>query len=73
VVPRIYGAAPIWEGLSVLPYFVVPHFESPGHPETEACGRLAEQYRREGLPHRTLHDGQAIVIDGDTSEVVPAE
>lgn len=42
----------------------------PGHPETEAVGRAVERFRAAGLPHRTLHDGQAIVIDGPVSAVV---
>ena len=44
-VAETYGVPPIWDGLGLLEYAVVPHVDSPGHPETEACGRLAEHYR----------------------------
>jgi dipeptidase E len=65
LVRSVYGApGPIWDGLGLLDYMILPHFESPGHPETEAVGRAVERFRAEGLPHRTLRDGQAIVIDG---------
>jgi dipeptidase E len=53
-----------WDGLGVLPYAVVPHYRSPGHPETRACDRLAAHYERRGIAHRTLSDGQVLVIDG---------
>lgn len=69
-VRRTYGDEPLWDGLGLLDYAVVPHYESPGHPETEACGRLAQFYRDSAITHRTLRDGQAIVIDGSTSELV---
>lgn len=61
-VPETYGVPPIWDGLGQLEYAFVPHVDSPGHPETEACGRLAEHYRATGVAHRTLRDGEAIVV-----------
>lgn len=64
LVRATYGADPIWEGLGLLDYAIVPHYESPGHPETEGCGLVAERYRATGVEHRTLRDGQAIVVDG---------
>lgn len=48
----------------------MPHFRSPGHPETETCERLAELYEAAGLPHRKLRDGQAIVVEGPAHRVV---
>jgi dipeptidase E len=56
-VSRIYGAKPIWEGLALLDEAFVPHFQSPGHPETAAIGLIAERYRAGKIPHRTLRDG----------------
>lgn len=69
-VSATYGVPAIWDGLGLLEYAVVPHYRSPGHPETEACERLAEHYRAAGVPHRTLRDGQAIVIDSGMTEIV---
>ena len=69
-VRRMYGAEPIWTGLGLIDYAVVPHYESPGHPETEACGRLAAHYRATGVVHRTLRDGQAIVVHGASTVIV---
>jgi dipeptidase E len=69
-VSRIYGTEARWDGLGVLDHYFVPHYRTPGHPETEMCERLANHYRTAGLPHVTLRDGQAIVIDGGTTTIV---
>ena len=69
VVTRVYGDEPRRDGLGLLDYAIVPHVDSPDHPESEACGRVAERYRAEGLPHRVLRDGQVLVIDGDDEHV----
>lgn len=69
-VTRIHDAAPRWDGLGLIPYAVVPHYRSPGHPQTELCERLAEYYATNGVEHRLLRDGQAIVIEGEETEVV---
>ena len=61
-VTETYGVPPIWAGLGLIEYAFVPHVDSPEHPETEACGRLAEHYRATGVAHRTLRDGEAIVV-----------
>lgn len=63
-VARIYGAEPVWDGLALLEEAFVPHYRSPGHPETAAIERVVARYRAEGTAHRTLHDGQALVING---------
>jgi dipeptidase E len=57
-----YRAEPIWEGMGLLPYAIVPHYRSR-HPQSEAAELVAARYRAEGVAHRTLRDGQAIVID----------
>ena len=62
-VEAVHREPPVWEGLGVLDYVIVPHVDSPGHPETERCNALADRFRAEGVPHKTLRDGEAIVID----------
>ncbi|MGW6026239.1 Type 1 glutamine amidotransferase-like domain-containing protein [Streptomyces sp. NPDC055099] len=70
VVPGTYGDPAVWDGLGLLDHAVVPHVDSPGHPETEACGVVAANYRAAGVAHRTLRDGQALVIDGVDVRVI---
>ncbi|MFG2604794.1 Type 1 glutamine amidotransferase-like domain-containing protein [Streptomyces sp. NPDC048514] len=63
-----YGDEARWDGLALLDYIVVPHIDSPGHPESEILGLVAERYRAEGTAHQPLRDGQALVIrDHQTS------
>jgi dipeptidase E len=60
----------IWDGLGVLDHAIVPHLDSPGHPETELLAKVAELYDRTGVPHVKLIDGQALVIDGPHRELL---
>jgi dipeptidase E len=48
---------------------IVPHVDSPEHPESVRCNALAEHFRAAGVAHRTLRDGQALVVDGDETEI----
>ena len=57
-------AEPVWDGLGVLDFVFVPHVDSPDHPESEACGRLATMLAERGVPHRTFRDGEVLVIPG---------
>jgi dipeptidase E len=66
----LYGAATTWEGLGVIDYAFVPHTDSPGHPETRLVAAVAREYRAHAVNHRTLRDGQAIVVEGDRHELV---
>jgi dipeptidase E len=65
-----YGVEPVWEGLGLLDRVFVPHVDSPGHPETEDCTRIAERLRRDGVEHWPLRDGQALVVDVGAVRVV---
>jgi dipeptidase E len=69
VVGELYGDQPIWEGLGVIDYAIVPHVDSPDHPESAALGLVAQQYRQWGTRHTTLRDGEVLIIDGTTQFV----
>ncbi|MEU3692852.1 Type 1 glutamine amidotransferase-like domain-containing protein [Streptomyces narbonensis] len=64
-----YGAPARFDGLGLLDYVVVPHIDSPGHPENEILTTVADHYRAQGTAHHTLRDGQAIVINGKDTRV----
>lgn len=68
-VPRTYGAPPVWDGLALLTEAFVPHYHSPGHPETSAIDLVVAHYRAEGVAYRTLHDGQALVANGSNTTI----
>lgn len=51
----------IWEGLGIIDYSVVPHYQSD-HPEYHLVDQVVELYDSNGTPFKTLKDGQAIII-----------
>jgi hypothetical protein len=55
----------------VFDYSIVPHVDSPDHPESTALGLVAEQYRRLGIRHKTLRDREVLIIDGTSEFVCP--
>ena len=62
-----YADSPvIWEGLGILDYLVLPHYKSD-HPESADVDKEVEYCTREGIPFRTLRDGEVIIIE-DLSE-----
>jgi len=69
-VTRIYGSPPVWDGLAVLGQMFVPHYRTPGHPETTAMDRVVAHYQAEGVAYRTLHDGQAMIVNGADTRIV---
>lgn len=64
-------AAPITTGLGLIDRPFVPHVRSPGHPETAACDAASAAYAAMGRPHWALSDGEVLLIDGETVELLP--
>jgi dipeptidase E len=69
-VVRTYGSPPLWDGLALLHEVFVPHYRSPGHPESAAIEDVVTRYRVEGIAYRTLHDGQALLVNGPETKIV---
>ena len=55
----------IWEGLGILDYLVLPHYQSD-HPESADIDKEVEYCRRQGIPFKTLRDGEVIIIENLT-------
>jgi dipeptidase E len=65
-VPDSYDVPVIWEGLGLLPYAILPHYD----PErTEVQATLA-YYVDNHVPFVALRDGEALVVDGAETRVV---
>jgi dipeptidase E len=62
-IPEGYKDEVIWEGVGLIDFAFAPHFESPGHPETEMVSKEVEYMIKNGIEHRTLHDGQVIIME----------
>ena len=69
-VTRAYGAEPAWDGLGLLDEAFVPHYRSPGHPETAAIERVVARYQAEGVAYRALRDGQVLLVNGADTAIV---
>lgn len=69
-VPEGYDPEVIWDCLDVLPFHLLPHYDSPGHPETEAIDHSLAYMIENHLPFIALRDGQAMVFDGERKRVV---
>jgi dipeptidase E len=52
----------IWDGLGILNYVIVPHFQSD-HPESEAARRVVAHLEQHKIPFRPLCDGEVIIIE----------
>lgn len=63
-----YDPAPIYDGLALVDFVIVPHFASD-HPEADAATVAAAWLAERDIPHRTLRDGEAIVRVGEAMEV----
>ena len=57
-----YNSEIVWDGLSIIDFAFAPHFESPGHPETDAVSKEVEHYQKTGVKYKALHDGEVIII-----------
>lgn len=59
---------PIYDGLCILDRPVVPHVDSPGHPETHACTALSADLTSAGRRHWALSDGEVLLVRNDVIE-----
>ena len=66
VVPQGYKSEIIWEGLNIVPFYIVPHCKSDwwGEPAKEMIAYL----KSKKLDYYALEDGQVVIVDGDKEE-----
>jgi dipeptidase E len=62
-------APPIWKGIGLVPYTVIPHYRSE-HPESDAAEAAVEWATANGYNHVALRDGEVIVSDGGELHVL---
>lgn len=63
----------VWHGLGLLPFAVAPHYRSPDHPETEIIDEVVDWFIDHHVPFVALRDGEVIVVDRGSTQVLPAE
>ena len=64
------GLDPVWDGLGVVDFVVLPHWGSPP-PLGDEIARVEAHYRAAGTPHRPLRDGQTIIVTADQRPASP--
>jgi dipeptidase E len=69
IVPSGYHPGIIWDCLGSVSYAIAPHYKS-NHPESGAIDKSIEYLIDNHTPFIALRDGEAIVINGDSEEVV---
>ena len=57
-----YGTDFIMEGLAIVDYVPVPHFESD-HPESPAINEVVKYLKSQNIKYRALRDGDVIIED----------
>jgi dipeptidase E len=63
-----YDPEPVWEGLGLIDAAIVPHYRSDS-PEADAAEACVAWMREQGVPHRTLRDGDVLIQHGETLEL----
>jgi dipeptidase E len=61
VIPIGYADEEVWDGLGLVPFSIVPHYESGW----EGYERMIDTLEDEGLPYKTLTDSQVLIINND--------
>ncbi len=59
----------IWDGLGILPYTPVPHFQSD-HMESGTIDKVVSYLKSAGMAYKTLRDGEAIVVNGQSEALL---
>ena len=52
----------LWDGLGIIDYIFLPHFESD-HPESEDIGKTLEYCKEKGYPYKTARDGDVFIME----------
>jgi dipeptidase E len=67
--PGYTDVAPIWEGLGLVPFGIIPHWDSE-HREAEAAARAVAQAEASGISFRALRDGDVLMCDNGQVELL---
>ncbi len=68
-VPEGYDAGVLPETLGLVPFRIVPHWQSD-HSEAAKAGRAVSYLERLSLPYRALRDGDVVIVDGHAADEV---
>lgn len=62
-IPPGYARETTWDGLGFVDFSIAPHYQS-NHPESAAIEDVVRYFEENHMPYKTLHDGEALVVNG---------
>jgi dipeptidase E len=67
-IPEGYKSEIIWDGLNIVPFYIVPHYKSDwwGKP----AGQMIEYLESKNLDYYALEDGQVLIVEGERVELL---
>jgi dipeptidase E len=65
-IPKGYPKRIIWNGLNLVEFHIVPHYQSDWFGKEAA--EMEKYLQANNLSYRTLKDGQVIIVDHDKKE-----
>jgi len=63
----------IWNGIGIIDYMPVPHYDTPNHPESHLMSGVVDYLQKNNLKYKTLRDGDVICEDLTSSQVKDIE
>jgi dipeptidase E len=64
-----YAPETLWDGLGLIDFAVAVHYDSD-HPESALMDQEIAYYQKHNIPYKTLRDGEVIIKNGDSLEVL---
>ncbi|MDV6269875.1 Type 1 glutamine amidotransferase-like domain-containing protein [Rhodococcus globerulus] len=64
------GIEPVWTGLGLVDFAIVPHGGGSVLEDPAATARTIAILTKERIPFRVLSDQQVVVVDGDEADVI---
>jgi dipeptidase E len=60
IVPEGYPKEILWDGLSLVPYCIAPHYQSD-HPDSPFIDQTVAYFIQHNMPYKVLRDGEVIM------------
>ncbi len=64
-----YEPEALWDGLGLIDFSVAVHYDSD-HPESALMDQEIEYYKKHNIPYKTLRDGEVLIKNGDSFELL---
>ena len=64
-----YGTEVIWDGLALVDRNIIVHHKS-AHRDSPGADKQVQYCRDHGIAYTPIRDGEAFVVDGETTEIV---